>query len=101
MVEELPSSRELSQSDRSHLNVLSVLHFVGAGLAGLGILFIVFHFVAFRALLNNPATAMTHGQGPSPAAFFSMFKWFYLVMGAWYGTSLVMNLFAGSYLRAR
>jgi len=101
MVAELASSRELNPSDRSHLTVLSVLHFVGAGLAGLGLLFVLFHFLAFRSLMNNPATALNHGQGPSPEAFVSVFKWFYLVMGAWLAMSLVVNLLTGSYLNAR
>jgi len=95
MVEELASSRELSPSDKSHL---TVLHFVGAGLAALGLVFVGLHFLLFRTVLTNPAFQGPPGAPPPPAEFFAIFKWVYLCLGLWYGTSLVMNLLAGSYL---
>jgi len=101
MVEELASSRELNPSDKSHLKVLSVLHFVGAGLAALGIVFVGLHFLLFRTVVMNPAFQGPPGSTPPPAEIFDFLQWIYVVLGLWYGTSLVMNLLAGSYLNAR
>jgi hypothetical protein len=47
------------------------------------------------------SAAVRQGPSPPPAEFFAVFKWFYAVMGAWYVSSLVLNVLAGIYLRAR
>ena len=99
MVEELGSARDQRIVDKQHLNLLSVFHFVGAGFALLGVLFIGAHYL----LMGTALTRAAAHQGPSapPEEFFALFKWFYALMGAWYGSSLVLNVLAGIYLRAR
>ena len=101
---ELPApSRDQWAIDKGHLGTLSVLHFVGAGLAFLGVGFVCLHFALFSTVFNNPELWKNtqNTAGPPPGAVFDVLRWVYLVLGGWYGTSLVFNLLAGFYLRAR
>jgi len=54
MTELPPLLRDQRKIDAEHLNLLSIFHFVGAGLALLGILFVVAHFSIFHAVFSNP-----------------------------------------------
>ena len=49
-----PITRDQRKIDADHLQLLSIFHFVGAGLAFLGILFLLAHFMMFHAFLSNP-----------------------------------------------
>jgi hypothetical protein len=99
MVEELGPSTDQRAVDKEHLDVLSTLHYVGAGLALVGIGFLVMHYALFSSVMNPD---VWKGQpAPPPAGFFDMFKWIYAVFGAWLGSSLLLNVLAGNYLRAR
>jgi len=101
MVEELETSRDRQKSvDEQHLKLLSVFHFVGAGLAGLGIAFVALHYALFSTVMDVAARQGT-SAAPPPAEFFALFRWVYVVLGLMYGSSLVLNLLAGGYLRAR
>jgi hypothetical protein len=54
------------------------------------------------SLMTNPALWQgQRGAGLPPDAVVDLFKWFYLVLGAWMGASLVLNLLAAIYLRAK
>ncbi len=101
MDEGLGSSRDQRTVDGQHLNLLSVLHFVGAGFALLAVGFVILHYALFSTLMNNPAMWGKNPAAAPPPGFFDIFKWVYVVLGAWSGTSLVLNLLAGLYLRAR
>jgi hypothetical protein len=99
---ELPSiPRDQRQIDANHLKLLSIFHFVGAGLGLLGILFVLAHYAIFRTFLSNPKLWEGQKQTPPPAEFFEIFKWFYLIFGAWFLTSLILNLISGLCIRAR
>ena len=100
MVEELGTPPEQRTVDDRHLSVLSILHFVGAGLAFLGLGFVGLHYAMFSSVFNNPDLWKGAAQ-PPPADFFGVFKWIYVVLAAWYVTSLVLNLFTGIYLRRK
>ena len=96
-----PIMRDQRQIDTDHLNLLAVFHMVGAGLALLGILFLFGHYMLFNTIMSSAGAFPKGGSGPSPEAFFSAFRWFYLVFGVWLLLSLVLNLLGWSYLRAR
>ena len=99
MDEELATSRDQRTVDTQQLNTLSVLHFVGAGLAFLGVAFVAVHFMLMSTLLN---AATKSAQSPQPPdEFFQVFRWFYVIFGAWLGSSLLLNVLAGIYLRAK
>ena len=96
-----PITRDQRKIDADHLQLLSIFHFVGAGLAFLGILFLLAHFMMFHAFLSNPTFWQNQKQTPPPAEFFAIFKWFYLVFGAWFFVSGTLNLISAFCLRAR
>ena len=100
MVEELAPVRDRRVVDAGHLNTLSTLHYIGAGLALLGLAVIAVNFAVFDTVMKNPAVWKDH-PAPPPAEFFDIFKWVYGALGGLYGLSLVGNLLAGIYLRAR
>jgi len=96
-----PLPRDQVAIDADHLNLLSIFHFVGAGLACLGILFLMAHFAAMHFVFTNQALWQDQKQAPPPAAFFKIFIWFYLAMGLWLLASAVLNVLSGVFLRMR
>lgn len=89
------------QTDADHLRLLSIFHFVGAGLAFLGILFVFVHFAISQTMLNNPQLWQNQQQGYPPDEFFAAIKWLYLVCGAWFFASAVLNVISALLLYAR
>jgi len=100
MYEGLAPVRDQRAIDKQHLGTLSVLHFVGAGLALLGLAFVFVHFAVMRTVFTNP-DIWKGTPNPPPAGLFDAFSWIYVILGGWYGTSLVFNVLAGIYLRAQ
>ena len=96
-----PIPRDQRKIDADHLKLLSIFHFVGAGLALLGILFLLAHFMMFNAFFADPKIWQAQKQAPLPAEFFAIFKWFYLIFGVWFLASGVLNMISGFCLRAR
>ena len=101
MNESPPITSGQRKIDADHLKLLSIFHFVGAGLALLGILFLVGHFAIFQAFFSNPKMWQNQSQMPLPAEFFAIFKWFYLVFGLWFLASGALNVISGFCLRAK
>jgi hypothetical protein len=90
--------------DTDHLNLLSIFHFVGAGFACLGILFLMVHFAFMHFMFTNPSFWQNQRQSPPPPEFFQMFHlfiFFYLFAGLWLLASAVLNILSGVFLRAR
>jgi hypothetical protein len=100
MSEPPPLFRDQRKIDADHLKLLSIFHFVGAGLALLGILFLLGHFAMFHAFFANPKMWENQKQGPPPAEFFAIFKWFYLVFAVWLVGSGALNVASGLCIRA-
>lgn len=100
-----PLPRDQRNIDMDHLNLLSIFHFVGAGLAFLGILFLMAHFAMMHFFLTNQAMWQNQRQPPPPPAFFETFNIFmgifYLAVGLWLLASAVLNVLSGIFLRAR
>jgi hypothetical protein len=96
-----PIPRDQRKIDADHLRLLSIFHFVGAGLALLGILLLLAHFAMFHAFLSNPKLWQDQKQTPPPAEFFAIFKWVYLVGGVWFLASGALNLISGICLQAK
>lgn len=101
MSELSPVPTDQRKIDAKHLGILSIFHFVGAVLALFGILFLLAHYAIMHAVFNNPKLWEDQKQGPPPAQLFAIFKWFYLVFGAWFLASGVLNVISGFCLRAR
>jgi hypothetical protein len=99
-----PLPRDQRNIDADHLNLLSIFHFVGAGFACVGILFLMVHFAFMHFMFANPEFWQNQKQPPPPPEFFQMFKfiiWFYLFGGLWFLASAILNILSGIFLRVR
>ena len=101
MTEEIPVSPDRLDKDAEHLKLLAIFHFICAGLAGLGIGFLLLHYTLFSTFLTNPAFAGDKKLPFSPTEFFAVFRWFYLLMGALLTAGGVANLLSATWIRAR
>jgi peptidoglycan biosynthesis protein MviN/MurJ (putative lipid II flippase) len=101
MSELAPLLRDQRKIDAGHLKVLAICHFVGAGLALLGILFLLIHYAIMHAVFSNPKFWQGRNQTPPPAEIFAMMKWFYLIGGLWFIASGILNVISGFFLLAR
>jgi hypothetical protein len=97
-----PLVRDQRKADADHLRLLSIFHFVGAGLAVLGLCFLAVHYLFLHAFLDNPDMWKNQkGAVPPPKEFFTMFKWFYVAFAAWFVVSAVLNVLSGMFLGRR
>jgi hypothetical protein len=92
---------DLVDKDIEHLRLLAIFHFVSAGLALLGLVFIGGHFAIMQTVLSDPELFKHAKGGPPPGEFFAMFKIFYIVAGTWFLLGGVANLVSAVYLRQR
>ena len=96
-----PLMRDQRKVDADHLRLLAIFHFVSAGFAVIGMLFLLAHYSLVRFFFDNPKLWEGQKGGPPPAEFFAVFKWFYVVFAVWLVVSLVLNLLSGCCLRAK
>ena len=101
MNEQPPVFRDQRKADADQLKLLSIFHFVGAGFALLGILFIIGHFAMFHFFFANPKLWENQKGGPPPAELFAVFKFFYLIGALWFLGSGFFNVLSGLFIRAR
>ncbi len=94
-----PVFRDQRKVDLGHLKMLSIFHYVAAGLSLFGLLCFLLYFAMFQAILANPK--MWEGQkDPPPMEIFAVFKWFFLLFGAWFLASVVLNVLSGIFIHA-
>ena len=97
-----PLPTDPHKADDDHLRLLAIFHFVGAGLAVLGLGFLALHYGFMRFFFLNPDMWKNQKQpGMDPGQFFAFFQWFYLLFALWFVASGVLNLLSGLYLRRR
>ena len=101
MSEAPPMLRDPRKADADQLTLLAAFHFVGAGLAVFGLMFLFVHYSFMNAMFNNPQMWKNAPQGPLPVEFFGLFKWLYVFMGMWFVVSLVLNVISGFCLLGR
>jgi hypothetical protein len=102
-----PPLPAVSDKDKDHVLLLSIFHFILAGMGVLYLAFLVLHYAMMHAVFSNPHMwdQMKDNNGHpvqmpfNPTVFFNIFVWFYVFMGAWGITSIVLNLAAGLKLR--
>lgn len=83
--------------DADHLRILAVFHYVFAGLALLGIGFLVVHYLIMRTVMSPEMLAQS--PNPPPPEFMQMFVWLYAFMGAMMIAGSILNLIAANNLR--
>lgn len=94
--------RDQSVIDREHLRLLSIFHFVAAGMALVGLLFIAAQYMFFHFFLANPELLQKAGQaqgGPPPAFVMAMFRGFFVFFGLWCAASGVVNILSALFMR--
>jgi hypothetical protein len=92
--------RDQSVIDREHLRLLSIFHFVAAGMAFMGLLFIAGHYAIFRLFLSDPHMWAKAAQGgATPAFVMAVFRWIYMVLGTWFALSGIANVLSGIFMR--
>ena len=64
MSELAPLLRDQRKIDAGHLKLLAIFHFVGAGLALLGLLFLLAHYAIFSTIMSNPKIWENQKQAP-------------------------------------
>jgi hypothetical protein len=96
-----PLPKDQRNIDADHLNLLSIFHFVGAGLALLGILFLMVHFTFMHFIFMSPEMWQNQRGGPPPPQIFAMFIIFYVTGGIWFVVSAILNVMSGLFLHAR
>jgi len=87
-------------ADQDHLNLLSIFHFVNAGLSLMGGAFFVFFFALTGAMIRNAP----HGAGPQnqpPPELIPLVGLVILSMGALVLVSAIANLLSGIFIRKR
>ena len=72
MSELAPLPRDQRKIDAGHLKTLAVFHFVGAGLAVLGILLLCVHYAVFHTIFTDPKFWQGQNQPALPPELFSM-----------------------------
>jgi len=88
--------------DCEHLKLLSIFHFIFAGLALLGIGFIFVHYAFMHMVFSNPEMWKTQrGAEPPPKEFLDAFIWFYVFGGFILFLGLVLNVVSGVFLQQR
>jgi uncharacterized membrane protein HdeD (DUF308 family) len=97
-----PLMTDQRKTDVEHLNLLAIFHFICAGLAAIGIVFLLAHFALMHTVFTDPALWQNQKQPmPPPVEFFKIFQVIYVVFGLWFFVSGVLNLLSGLALRAR
>ncbi len=94
--------RDTAKVDAEHLRILAVFHVVYAGLAIAGTLFLGMHYLFMKTFLAGPGPwRNTRNGGPTPEAFFAIFTWIYMVLGALLVLSAVLNGLSGLFIERR
>jgi hypothetical protein len=102
MTELPPLLRDQRRADADHLRLLSIFHYIGAGLAVLGLGFLAMHYFFLHAFLDYPGLWKNQkGAVPPPRELIALFGWFYVAFGAWLAVSGVINLLSGAFLGRR
>jgi len=84
-----------------HLRMLSIFHFISAGLAFVGVIFASFYAIIFQTIFTRPEIWAKAKDGPPPPEVMWIFRWIIGIILIWCLISSVGNLLSGLYLRAR
>ena len=88
--------------DSEHIKLLSIFHFVVAGLALGGIAFLFLHYAMMNHVFSNPDLWKSQKETmPSPREFMKVFVWFYIFMGIIFVAAFILNLLSGIFLHRR
>jgi hypothetical protein len=86
--------------DGEHLKLLSIFHFIVAGLALCALCFVFLHYLMMKGMFSNP-DIWKSTQNPPPKDFFKIFIWFYVFFGVVFFVAGFFNLLSGFFLLKR
>ncbi|GHC65480.1 hypothetical protein AAFN60_18360 [Roseibacillus persicicus] len=87
-----------ADKDAEHLNLLSIFHYVNAGLMGLYLLFLIGHFLVVNTMFNSPEFS-SGSSSPPPAELMGWIRGFYVLIGLIVIGLVVMNILAARFLK--
>ena len=87
--------------DQDQIRLLAIFHFVTAGFALLGILFLFGHFAFVNLIFSNHELWNNQKHGPPPAEIIAIINWLYLFFGVWSVALSILNLLSGIWLQAK
>ena len=96
-----PLPRDQRKIDQDHVKLLAIFHFVAAGLALFGILFLILHFTIVHTIFADPKIWENQKSGPPPAIILQVLNLVYVVVGAWFLISGILNVISGLCLASR
>ncbi len=96
----VPVLRDQRAIDADHLHLLAIFHFVLAGLALVGIAFLVFHYSMMQIVFSNPEM-WKDAKGMSPQQFVGLMHIFYAAFGVLFVLGGIANLLSGLFIRQR
>jgi len=91
--------------DAEHLRVLSICHYITAGLTLLMSCLIPLHYAIMKMVFTSPEMMKTKPGQPAmpfdPAAFFAIFQWFYVIAAVFMLAAVVATLMSGRFIQRR
>ncbi|MFM2166497.1 MAG: hypothetical protein RIS79_868 [Verrucomicrobiota bacterium] len=91
--------------DAEHLRVLSICHYITAGLTLLMSCFIPLHYAIMKMVFTSPEMMRTKPGQPAmpfdPAAFFALFQWFYVIAALFMLAAVILTAMSGRYIQRR
>jgi hypothetical protein len=99
----LPAGDAQQIIDNEHLKMLSIFHYVFAGLALLGLLFLCFHFLIMATVMYTPGIWQTPKNQSAPPAdiLVPIFAVFYTIFGGIFAAAGILNFLSARFLRHR
>ena len=97
----LPILVDQRKIDESHLKLLSILHYVIAGLSLLGIGFLFMHYFMFDMMMNKPEIWEGQDGTPPPPELFEIFIYFYIVAGFFILAGGLTNFLSARFITQR
>ncbi len=97
-----PVSERQQIVDDEHIKLLSIFHFVIAGLAFCGIAFLILHYFMMSTVFSNPDIWKSQKDAPPlPKDLLKAFVWFYIFLGLIFGVAGTLNCLSGLFLHKR
>jgi len=92
-------SIDQQKRDSEHIRLLSIFHFVVAGLALFGIAFLVLHYLMMSTIFTNPDLWKSQkNPTPPPKVILDVFVWFYAFGAIVLVVACVLNVLSGLFL---
>lgn len=89
----------LTVQDRDHLRLLTIFHYVFAGLGVCGLSFVALHYTFLNTMMSMERAK--GGHDAPPEAFMDIFVWIYVVMAAVCLIGMILNVMSARFLKAR